>query len=431
MATFIPISSKASVGTIINYVSKKEKTEEKIVSGINCSDNPQNAITQMKYTKKHFKKTGGRQYKHFVQSFSPEDSFKLSYEKAHQLGRELAEKHFKGHEVFIATHKDTDHIHNHIVINSVNYENGLKWQDDKKFILRVRQDNDKICLREGLSIPEPTQNITDNKREKFRAILNATKGEYKSYLVQMAVDLDDGLDKAKSKEELIKILDKKGYIVKWEDNHKYITFIRKENIKQKENKNKTKKNKSKKNKRPQKQSARTKNLSQTFKEERFTKEGIINELQRNKERYESERARGNKEFDGGTKPTNTRINTNADRNNGVTQTNARLHQSTLGRRNDKKDISTRGNESVARPNERYKGTDKDLIEQAKRDIARREQENRDGVKHIINGNERNEQTSLSENVAGREYDKSKVIEDRPEHKRENGKHKTRDKYRGR
>src|SRR5699024_12049606 len=66
---------------------------------------------------------------------------------------ELAEKLAPGHEVAVYTHDDTDHIHNHIVINSVNFETGKKYQaHGKEAIERARSLSDEVCKSHDLSV---------------------------------------------------------------------------------------------------------------------------------------------------------------------------------------------------------------------------------------------------------------------------------------
>src|SRR5699024_11946105 len=65
---------------------------------------------------------------HVIQSFKPDE---VTPEKANQVGLELAKKLAPNHEVAVYTHDDTNHVHNHIAINSVNFETGKKYQDRK------------------------------------------------------------------------------------------------------------------------------------------------------------------------------------------------------------------------------------------------------------------------------------------------------------
>src|SRR5699024_12050023 len=70
----------------------------------------------------------------------------ISPEKANQVGLELAKKLAPNHEVAVYTHDDTNHVHNHIVINSVNFETGKKYQaHGKEAIERARSLSDEVC----------------------------------------------------------------------------------------------------------------------------------------------------------------------------------------------------------------------------------------------------------------------------------------------
>ena len=82
MAVIKAINSKASLGKVIKYITQDEKTLECLIGGYNCRGT--SALFEMKATKKAWDKTGGRQYKHFVQSFSPDED--ITPQQAHGLG---------------------------------------------------------------------------------------------------------------------------------------------------------------------------------------------------------------------------------------------------------------------------------------------------------------------------------------------------------
>ena len=149
MATIKRLSSKGSIKNIINYVLNKEKTNERIVSGKDCS--PLNAVEEMNATKKSYDKTGGITYNHIIQSFKPGE---ITPDAAHKIGVELAEKQFKNHEVLVATHKDKEHIHNHLIINSVSFKDGRKLITDKTSLREIKLESNRICKREHLSTIE-------------------------------------------------------------------------------------------------------------------------------------------------------------------------------------------------------------------------------------------------------------------------------------
>ena len=142
-------TSKGSLKVIINYVLNREKTEDRIISTKDCSF--QNAITEMNATKNLYEKTKGITYHHIIQSFKPGE---ISPEKAHIIGVEFAENKFKGFEVLVATHKDKNHIHNHLIVNSVSFKDGHKLISNKKSLHELKRENNRICKREHLSTIE-------------------------------------------------------------------------------------------------------------------------------------------------------------------------------------------------------------------------------------------------------------------------------------
>lgn len=168
MAVVKRMSSKAKVGKIEKYLKQEEKTEEKLISGMNCdSDNfaKQCEMTNMLYDKNQG--ANDRKYYHIVQSFSPKDNEKLALEKAHKIGEEFAQKNFKGFEVLIVTHKDKEHIHNHFVVNSVNLENGKKYRADNKSLWQLRRTSNELCQKNGLV--NSIQEIGKRTKEKIQS----------------------------------------------------------------------------------------------------------------------------------------------------------------------------------------------------------------------------------------------------------------------
>jgi len=147
MAVIKILPSKGRIKNIINYVLNKEKTDDRIISGKDCS--PQNAIDEMNTTKELFNKTDGISYHHMIQSFKPDET---NAQKAHEIGLELAKSQFKNHEVLVVTHIDKQHIHNHLVINSVSFKNGSKLISNKETLRGIKRESNRICQREKLSV---------------------------------------------------------------------------------------------------------------------------------------------------------------------------------------------------------------------------------------------------------------------------------------
>jgi hypothetical protein len=261
MAIIKAVRSGASIGRAVNYVTDQAKTEPYLISGIGCR--PSTAIEEMNATKALYGKESGRQYKHFVQSFAVGE---ITAPEAHKIAWEWAQnKLFKGHEILITTHTDTEHIHSHFVVNSVSFEDGRKLQQSKHDLQMLKAYNDELCHARGLSIPEPSRNITSMKGEQYRAIQRAVEGKYKDWQLEIMNSVSDVKGIATSKDEFIGFLKEKGITVDWQDKHKYITFTDGEGHK-----------------------ARDKTLEKIFKEP-LSKEVLENELSGIKERAISDR----------------------------------------------------------------------------------------------------------------------------------------------
>ena len=81
MAVVKFVNSGSPMNNIFDYVTRREATESKLISGVNCS--PESALDEFRFVKKRFHKEDGRSYYHIVQSFSPDDD--LTPETAHEI----------------------------------------------------------------------------------------------------------------------------------------------------------------------------------------------------------------------------------------------------------------------------------------------------------------------------------------------------------
>lgn len=231
MAVIKATNSHVGISRVIDYVTKEEKTEEKFVSGINCE--PETAKEEMQATKILWNKTGGRTCMHFVHSYHANE--KITPEQAHENALELARNTsaWHGHEVLVATHIDCGHIHSHIVINSVNFENGRKLQFSKADLQEIKDRCNEQSRAQGLAVPEKGKTFEDARREEtvankmstYQLLKKAERGEVKSYVQDIALAVMDCREVAKNRQEFIQKMQEKGYAVKWEDNRKYITFV--------------------------------------------------------------------------------------------------------------------------------------------------------------------------------------------------------------
>ena len=195
------LTRKTRLDTIIKYIMNGEKTEKMMyVSGVNCR--PDTAIYEMQDTKKRFDKEDGIISYHLIQSF---DGKEISPKKCHELGLQYAKELFGDDFQFVvATHLDTDNVHNHIVINSVSFKSGNKFYSNRETKDFIRITSDFICRENGLSIIKtPWKN----------------KGYYKlyannnSYMQLVKKNIDNAIAVSYSYKGFVSKLEAKGYYV--------------------------------------------------------------------------------------------------------------------------------------------------------------------------------------------------------------------------
>ena len=191
------------MNNIFPYIMKKEKTDAKLISGINCM--PETALEEFRAVKNQFRKTDGRQYWHIVQSFSPDDN--VTPETAHEIGLKFAE-YFGNYQTVVATHIDRNHIHNHIVFNSVNFENGKKYHQTTKEMIQAKEYSNKLCKEYGLSVTEA----------------KAARYDMPYWKRKLLIQLDYAIKHSYDKSDFIRLMNAMNTQVDWQDNHKYITF---------------------------------------------------------------------------------------------------------------------------------------------------------------------------------------------------------------
>ncbi len=225
MATFTAIKNKVqgggAMGRALDYVEQEKKTlweERRLVTGWNCV--AQSAYEEMMTTKRQYGKTDGRMFYQFVQSFSPEEN--VTPEEVHAIGLELAQRLFPDFEVVVATHVDTDHLHNHLIVNSVSWKGGRKLHQNAADLQRQRQISDEICAAHGLTVLEPPEKHVQEKKMRPGEYRSAVRGESWKFRLINAIDLC--MRKARTKAKFLREMEKRGYQVRWEDTRKYITY---------------------------------------------------------------------------------------------------------------------------------------------------------------------------------------------------------------
>ena len=149
----IPVAEKLNRDTledVISYAGREEATNQRqLVSGINCT--VENARREMIDVKKQFGKEDGTIAYHGYQSFNEGE---VTPDQAHQIGVDLAAELWGDrYQVLVATHLDKDsHIHNHFVINTVSFVDGIKFHRTNADYRQMQLVSDRLCREHGLSV---------------------------------------------------------------------------------------------------------------------------------------------------------------------------------------------------------------------------------------------------------------------------------------
>lgn len=152
--------SVESLKAVLNYVSRKDKNTDKVLkSGVGLDANVDKAFAEIMYNKRSYNKVNGKMYKHYIQSYSPEDN--ITAEKAHEIAIKFAEENFlsRGFKCYVATHSDKDHIHTHFIMDNVNFENGLKYVELSESDLKRKQYKERYEKGELKSHERPLEDL--------------------------------------------------------------------------------------------------------------------------------------------------------------------------------------------------------------------------------------------------------------------------------
>lgn len=143
------LARKGRLDVGINYVLNGDKTQERVLTAhLNCD--PGRECRQMLDTKRAYGKEDGVQYYHIIQSFKPGE---ITPEQALEIATEFAKEHLPGYETVIGVHVDKEHIHAHLVFNSVNADTGEKYHSNaQSYYQQIRATSDRLCREHGLSV---------------------------------------------------------------------------------------------------------------------------------------------------------------------------------------------------------------------------------------------------------------------------------------
>lgn len=253
----------------IEYVLRQDKTSELLtyVTGPYCHDEINYDLVYRTFLeeKKMWDKDSGRMYAHNIISWHKDEQ--ITPEQALEFGKEFAENWFSGFQTLMAVHKDKDHIHCHLVTNSVSYEDGRKLHNTKKDLERMKQLTNQMCRERGLTVVEKGKHFDGSQIEKGEVIAwskdkyNLFRQQVKdSFVADCAMAVLKELENCISKEKFIEKMKQFGWNVNWTEKRKHITFQNQDGKK-----------------------VRDSNLSKTFHLD-ISKEGLENEFNGNREK---------------------------------------------------------------------------------------------------------------------------------------------------
>lgn len=202
---------------VIRYAVNSEKTQEtgseddaplhRFVSGINCS--PATARDEMLAVKKRFGKKDGTVAYHGYQSFAPGEA---TPELAHEIGVKLATRLWGNrYQVIVATHLDKEnHLHNHFVLNTVSFVDGIKYHRTKKDYHDMQTVSDELCREYRLSVIENPQYGKAKQYGEWRA----EQEQRPTWRGLIRADIDEAIRQSMTERQFFDNLRKKGYEVK-------------------------------------------------------------------------------------------------------------------------------------------------------------------------------------------------------------------------
>ena len=197
---------KSTLSKALAYIQNPAKTEEKmLVSSFGCSY--ETADIEFAYTLSQALEKGNNLAHHLMQSFEPGE---VSYEKAHEIGRQLADAVTKGqHEYVLTTHIDKGHIHNHVIFCAVNFIDHRKYNSNKRSYYGIRNISDRLCRENGLSVVVPGRGSKGKSYAEYQAEKTGT-----SWKGKLKIAVDALIPQVSSFEELLTRLQAAGYEIK-------------------------------------------------------------------------------------------------------------------------------------------------------------------------------------------------------------------------
>lgn len=200
----------------ISYITDEEKTQDgALVGSHNCGVDT--ALQEMIATKRKYGKTDKRQGYHFIISFKKQE---VRPETAMEITQRFVGKYFgDDFQCLYATHDNTEHVHSHILFNSVSWRTGKKYRYEKgDWAKEIQPIVNDLCKEYGLTI----QDIEVGTEEKTPKKWDKTKQGIFKWNRQISLDVEDSISFANSYENFLKLMELKEYEIRRQSGETYI-----------------------------------------------------------------------------------------------------------------------------------------------------------------------------------------------------------------
>ena len=197
---------KSTLKKALDYIQDPAKTDGKmLVSSFGCS--AETADIEFGFTLSQALDKGNNLAHHLIQSFEPGE---VDYEKAHAIGKQLADAVTKGQcEYVLTTHIDKGHIHNHILFCAVNFVDHHKYNSNRRSYYGIRNISDRLCRESGLSVVVPGKGSKGKSYAEYQAEKTGT-----SWKSKLKIAVDALIPQVSNFEELLQRLQAAGYEIK-------------------------------------------------------------------------------------------------------------------------------------------------------------------------------------------------------------------------
>ena len=195
----------------LDYVMNPEKTQGgRLVGAINCQADM--AFEQMMDTKKQFGKTDKRQGYHIILSFKEDE---VEPDRAFEITQKFVAEYLgDAYEAVFVVHDNTDHVHSHIVFNSVSFVDGKKYRYEKgDWAKYIQPITNKLCQEYGLSIIDVEDGSKEKQHENYKDWSEYREGSF-VWADMIKRDLDACILQANDFSGFLELLSEKGYEVK-------------------------------------------------------------------------------------------------------------------------------------------------------------------------------------------------------------------------